>query len=965
MTRSRGGNGDDFDVNQFLQDFRKRQQGNVGSVIRWVIIGAAVLLLLVAIFALPGFLTDWFWFDSLGYTQIFQTFVLWQVGVFIVGTAVFFLFAMLNVGLAQRLSPKGPVAFEAPEELASSMRLVNWGIIGSAVLAALVMGGIAGETWPAILLYLNSTPFGVTDPVFGRDAGFYVFDLPVQRALQGWLLGTTVLTALAAGAVYVTNFVLRRKGVKDITLAVRAHVLGLGAVAMVLLAWGYQLEIPELAYASNDLFVGASYTDVNAQVLALQVLTAVALLTAALMLVSIVTGGFSLPAFGVGSLVVVGIVMGNVYPGIVQRFQVAPNELEREAPFLAANIAMTRYAFGLDQVEEIPFPADDTLPYEAIQRNQSTIDNIRLWDPRPLRETYNQIQSIRAYYGFNDVDVDRYTVDGNYRQVMVSARELLIQQLAAQAQTWTNRTLQFTHGYGVAMSPVNEVTREGLPVLFLRDIPPVGQPTITRPEIYFGERTNWTIIVRTREQEFDYPSGDGNVFTTYQEDAGVPLDSFWKRALYAWDMGDLNILISEQLLPESRILYRRDIRERVRTLAPFLTLDADPYIVADQTGRLVWIQDAFTTSRRFPHSQPSPTGINYIRNSVKITIDAYNGEVNFYVSDPGDPLIQTWERVFPGVFKPLDQLPNGLINHLRYPEDLFLTQARTYQLYHMTDPRVFYNREDVFRFPREIFDTQEQDVVPYYVIINLPATEEDKEEFVLMMPFTPGGQRNNTIAWMAGRADAENYGRLLAYQFPRDRLVFGPLQLESRISQDPRISAQFSLWSNGGARIIRGNLLMIPIENSFLYVEPIFLQAQNSSLPELKRVIAATGNRIAMEATLPEAIEVLYGRRAPSALEGTGTQTATGLPGATPVPGTGIPVPVVPTAVPTPVQPVQPVQPIQPIQPGASPQELSRAAVESYNRAQEALRRGDFAAYGEEIRRLEAILDQLVRETGG
>jgi len=617
---------------------------------------------------------------------------------------------------------------------------------------------------------------------------------------------------------------------------------------------------------------------------------------------------------------------------LIQRFQVLPNELARETPYIEYNIQFTRDAFALERVEEQPFPAEETPGYQDIIQNEVTINNIRLWDHRPLKDTYNQIQSIRLYYDFHDVDADRYTIDGNYQQVMLSARELSAEKLEAQAQTWINRRLLYTHGYGVALSPVNEVSAEGLPNLLIKDIPPVGVFDIEQPQIYYGEKTNDYVIVKTETQEFDYPMGDENVYGHYQGEGGVSLKGFIRRFVYAWQLGDFNILISGSLTPESRVLYYRNIRERVNHLAPFLKLDSDPYLVV-MDGRLFWIQDAYTTTDRYPYSEPLTNGINYIRNSVKAVIDAYNGSVTFYVADPDDALIQTYQAIFPELFVSVDQMPEYLRAHWRYPEDMFSIQASVYQTYHMRDARVFYNMEDLWTVPREVYAGQEQLMEPYYVIMRLP--DEEKEEFLLMLPFTPVN-KNNTIGWLAARCDGENYGKLLAYHFPKDRLVYGPSQIENFIQQDTVITEQLALWGRGGSRVIRGNLLLIPLGRSIMYVEPVFLQAETGGLPELKRVIVAAGDYIAMEPTLEESLAAIFGTEA---------------------------VTTEPTEVEDEVVAEPPVseEPEEPV--SAEIAALIEEAQQHYDRAQQYLQAGDWAGYGSELDALKAVLEQLVELT--
>jgi uncharacterized membrane protein (UPF0182 family) len=623
----------------------------------------------------------------------------------------------------------------------------------------------------------------------------------------------------------------------------------------------------------------------------------------------------------------------------VQNLDVAPNELDRELPYIAYNIQYTRQAFGLEHIEEYEFPAEEAVSPAAIETEQATIDNIRLWDHRPLLQTYNQIQSIRQYYQFIDVDVDRYTLDGNYRQVMISARELDPDRLPREAKSWVAQQLQYTHGYGVAMSLVSVISQEGLPQLTIRDVPPVSPMSIKQPEIYFGEKTEHYVIVRTGTPEFDYPRGDEGIFTTYSGDAGINIGSFFRRVLFALKFQDPNFLLNTAIQPDSRLLYRRQIVERVREIAPFLRFDPDPYIVVADGG-LHWIQDAYTTTDRYPYSQPyrppeRRRPFNYIRNSVKIVTNAWDGSVRFYVAEPSDPLIQTFQRIYPGLFTAMDNAPPSIRQHFRYPEELFRIQSDMYRLYHMTNPRVFYLREDVWAIPQELFYEQRVPVSPYYVIMKLPG--ENRPEFIQMLPFVPG-TRDNMIGWLAARSDEPHYGRLLAYKYPKDKLIFGPLQIETRIDQDPVISPQFTLWGQGGSRVIRGNLLVIPIGRSNLYIEPIYLQGTDSPLPELKRVIAATGNRIVMEPTLEAAIAQLFGRPAAPA---EATQ-----------PGVS-------------VVPAQPIQPGVPAPPGPTrtSAQLAAEAQDLFVRAQNALRSGDFVRYGEELRRLEETLNRLVEAT--
>ena len=615
-------------------------------------------------------------------------------------------------------------------------------------------------------------------------------------------------------------------------------------------------------------------------------------------------------------------------PGLFERFFVKPNELQLETPYIRQNIALTREAYNLGQIAVKPFPAEQDLTFQSLKDNSGTIDNIRLWDWQPLMDTYAQLQEIRTYYRFLDVDVDRYNLGDSYQQVTLAARELDPLLLSANAQTWVNLHLLFTHGNGAVMSPVTQKSAEGLPIFYLKDIPPVatGGPPITEPRIYFGQGSPGYVIVKTSTPEFDYPKGKDNAYARYDGADGIPIGGIGWRALFAWQMDDLNILLSGYITSESRILLHRNIKDRVGTIAPFLQLDRDPYVVIS-AGRLYWMQDAYTTSAWFPYAKPEPDAgdLNYIRNSVKVVIDAYNGTVDFYVTDPADPIVATYRRIFPALFKPLDAMPPDLQKHIRYPEDLFNIQALQYRAYHMDASEVFYNREDLWQFPRESTAPDEMNaggetrMAPYYIMMRLPG--EPQTEFFLMLPMTPS-KRENMIAWLAARCDLPEYGKLIVYEFPKDKLVYGPFQIEALINQNTEISQQISLWNQMGSRVIRGTLLVVPIGNSILYVSPLYLRAQSGQLPELKRVIAAYGDRVVMEETLPEALAALFKESATVA---------------------GLPAPA-----------------------GSSPSgpadERARQALADYDRALEQLKAGDWAGFGKELDALRPLLEDLTRQ---
>ncbi|MDP8924056.1 MAG: UPF0182 family protein, partial [Chloroflexota bacterium] len=777
----------------------------------------------------------------------------------------------------------------------SYRQVVNVGIVVLGLLLATIMGAVAAGQWPIALRFLNQAPFGTTDPIFGQDVGFFVFTLPFLRAIHSWALGAMLLIVTTTFAVYavVTSYELGinlERVLFSLPRAVKLHVAGLAAIMMLLVAANHLLDVYELVYSTRGVAFGASYTDVRAEMPALYLMAAVAAIAAGLMLFSAFAGSIKPALTGVATWGVVAIVGGLLFPNVIENFEVKPNQLEKERPYIENAIAMTRQAYGLDAIREQDFPAEDAVSPDALRESPETVPNIRLWDHRPLLDALNQLQSIRSYYRFDDVDVDRYLLPEGYRQVMVAAREMATEGLQSQARTWVNQRLKFTHGYGVTMAVVAGVAEEGRPQLVVQDVPPRGEIPITRPEIYYGTRPSGYVIVRTNEAEFDYPRGDDNVETRHAGGTGVNIGGLLSRAAFALRFRDGNLLLSGAIRPESELLFRRGIRERVERVAPFLMQDGDPYIVVSD-GQLFWMLDTYTHSSAYPYSQPriwppDPRAagearprvvLNYIRNSVKVVMNAYDGSLQFYVADQTDPLIQTYQGIFPGLFSPLAEMPEGLRQHVRYPEDLFKIQVERLNTFHMQDPAVFYNREDVWAIPQEKFSSNVIEVDPYYVIMRLPG--EAREEFLLMQPLTPLN-RHNMIAWFAARSDQANYGKLLLYKYPKDKLIFGPLQVENRIDQDPVISSQFTLWSQSGSTVIRGNMLVIPIGASNLYVEPIYLRSESGGIPELKRVVVSTGNRVVMEPTLEEALAKLFGApaaRAPAA-PATGAQVQPAAP---------------------------------------------------------------------------------------
>ncbi|MFQ5996750.1 MAG: UPF0182 family protein [Dehalococcoidales bacterium] len=882
---------------------------------RWlIIIGTLVFLFIIATIG-KSIYTEWLWFDSLGFSSVYTTIVVTRLWLFAVGVFVFLVLLLSNLFLARRLSPVSEDNVFIGQGLVIVRRMFDIGILISALFLSLIFGLVTSGRWEMVLRFSKATNFNITEPLLGRDVAFYLFNLPLYHFIQGWLIWATIIILIFTATIYVLNIGLRRTA---FTIAIKGHLSILGAAIFFLIAWSYRLKIFDLLYSQRGIIFGASYTDVHAQWLAWRILIVIAVISGLLLLIGIFRRGRRWLFIPIGLWAVLAIIFGSIYPAIVQRFQVEPNELDKERPYIKYNIQLTRLAFGLDRIEEKDIPVGVAPSEEDIAKNSATINNIRLWDYRPIKDTYNQIQSIRLYYDFNDIDVDRYQIDGNYRQVLLGARELSPEKLAAQAQTWVNRRLQFTHGYGVALSPTNEVTEQGLPNLWIKDVPPSGTIKIERPEIYFGEKTEDYVIVNTKVAEFDYPKGDTNVYTSYKAEKEIKLNSFIRKLAFAWELGDINLLISGELTEESQLLYRRNIQQRVQHIAPFLKLDGDPYIVIND-GKLYWIQDAYTVSDRYPYSQPTPEGINYVRNSVKIVISAYDGSVTFYLIDPEDAIANTYAAIFPALFTSIEEMPESLRAHLRYPHDLFRVQVSVYQTYHMQDPRVFYNKEDLWTTPVETYADAERSMEPYYVIMRLPG--EEREEFVLMLPFTPT-QKDNMITWLAARSDGDKYGKLIAYNFPKDKLIYGPRQIEARIDQDPTISSQLTLWGQKGSQVIRGNLLVIPIEQSILYVEPVYLKAERGQLPELKRVVVASGDLIAMEPTLAQSLSTIYAGLSAEELPVTAPPAAPGMP--------------------------------------AELAELAELAQEHYTKAQEHLKAGDWAGWGEELRKMEEVLNQLV-----
>ncbi len=848
------------------------QPGQIGTPdIPWrsVILWGGGLGLIIGLFILAFWLldvyTNFLWFGNLGFEGVYRTILVQRIWLFFTGSALFAAIASVSVWLTYRYG-RGQQVTPVPEETLELLRpLTLAGAIFVIVVAALIFGGVAGGGWNVVLGFIHATPFGIEDPQFGRDVSFYVFTLPLHELVQGWLLGAFVVTLLLSLGMYFVHFSLRG-AVFTLTPQVRTHLSVLGALLLFTFGYGYWIDIYSLVFSDNGAVVGATYADVNARIPGLTILIFIVSAGGILLLLNAFWLKGTRLMVGIGLLWIGGLILLQfAWPNAVQRFQVIPSELERERPFIARNIDATRDAFGLNRIAESAYPIRDNprVTGEIVDTNPGIISNLRLWDHRPFLDTLNQIQFIRLYYDFQDVDVDRYTLDGEYTQLMVSARELSPERLPQEAQNWVNRTLQFTHGFGAVAAPVTEFTDDGKPEFVLQDVPPTGKIAVDRPEVYYGENTRDYVVVNSAVEEFSYPTEtDIPVRARYQGNGGVPISGFLRQLAYAWKFRDLNLMISGEITPGSRIQYTRNIQERVADVAPFLVLDDDPYVTV-VNGELLWIQDAYTVTSRYPYSTPFAGELgefNYIRNSVKVVMSAYGGDLTFYVIEQDDPLVRTYQKMFPKLFMSIDDIDTkhpGLQEHIRYPEGLFQAQAQQYLQYHMTDTTVFFNKEDQWSIPQETYFGQNNLVMqPYYLIMKLP--DSVQEEFVLLMPFTPA-ERPNMVSWLAALNDGDRYGQLVNFVFPRGKQLDGPQQVEARIDNDPDISQQFTLWGQVGSTVLRGNLLVVPIDNTILYVEPVFLQADNLAFPELKQIIVADAGEVVMRPTLRSALDALTG----------------------------------------------------------------------------------------------------------
>jgi uncharacterized membrane protein (UPF0182 family) len=824
-----------------------------------------------------SYYVDVLWFESLGYRDVFWKTLGLQWGIFTAFAVATFLilygsFLALKRAYLPDL-PSGHTIFIGGQPLKLPvepvLRLIALGL--SLAVAAVTGAGMMLE-WPTIALFWYAPPTagGFVDPIFGKPLNFFLFTLPGWQLLVGWLLTLAIITC--AFAVF---FILITGGTRAFAGRSRTYVTlpwrGLSitfAVLLLVLALRVYLGRFERLFDGHTIFAGVTYSDAHVMLPGMLIVCAALVLGAVIVTVNalrVPRGRWIAAAILPAALCFVSLQVVGWY---VSSFVVKPNELVREQPYIAHNIALTRQAYGLDRVSQREFPAETDVAAADATNNQATLQNIRLWDWRALQDTLRQIQEIRTYYDFPDIDIDRYEIDGVTRQVMLATRELNVEKLPESSRNWINEKLIYTHGYGITMNPVNGFTPEGLPTLLLSNMPvqsTVRGLTVTRPEVYFGELTNTDVYVKTRQKEFNYPQGQTNSLTSYEGNGGIVLGGFLRRIIIALDRGDLAKLpFSDDVNPDSQLLMRRNVRDRVSALAPFLTYDPDPYIVLGDDGRLSWVMDAFTASNTYPyasHYHLDRDPINYMRNSVKVVIDAYNGATTFYVFDAEDPIIAAYRRIFPSLFKDASTMPPGLRKHMRYPELLLNLQAEVYGLYHMTDPGAFYNREDLWTIASEVGMSEGGQQVthtmePNFVLMKLPG--ETGMEFVEILPFTPAN-RNNLIGWIAGRSDGAQYGASVVYNFPKTKLVDGPLQIEARIDQNAQLSGQLTLWNQQGSHVRRGALLVIPSGRALLYAEPIYLQAERSPMPELRLVVLAVQDRLAYGPTFESAMAALFG----------------------------------------------------------------------------------------------------------
>jgi uncharacterized protein len=924
---------------------------------RWLI-GALVLLIIVLSRGLAIYLSA-AWFSSLGFSAVYWYIFKLKVGLFVVFALLTVLllrtaFWLLEKAFAgQTLENRTIVLNNQPVQFSPArfVRPLGWIL---AVLFGVFYGLAMKSEWQSFALYFNQSAAPAADPIFQKPLAFYLFSLPVYDAISSWLI-VLAFIVLCAAIIYSLLalpeklLTTARKNVAKTPFSAVSIAL---AAFLALLAWRTYLSRFPYLWADHQTFSGITFAEAKYLLPALSLVSIALLIAATICLINAFSKrGLRLLLVALAIPLAVYIVGVFMVPAYVTSFIVKPNELGRETPYIEQNIAWTRRAFGLEQVELREFEAENSVEALNLNANRPTLENIRLWDWHALQDTLKQIQAIRTYYDFSDVDVDRYNVDASIRQMMVAAREINVNNLPESSRNWINEKLIYTHGYGITMNTANEFTPEGMPRFIVSDMPVQSNSKdvkVTRPEIYFGQETNTDVYVKTRQKEFDYPQGETNTYTSYQGTGGISIGGRARRMLLAWALGDLSKLpFSDDVNSESRVLIHRNIRELVNGIAPFLIYDNDPYIVVSNEGRLFWMMDAFTESATYPYSRHHDVGannINYIRNSVKVVIDAYNGTTHFYVFDSQDPIIATYRATFPSLFEDASQMPADLRAHVRYPETLIRVQGEVYGLYHTQSAKVFFQREDVWNVAQQVgLDQQNQKRVqpidPYFVLMQLPG-ETTHNEFVLILPFTPAG-RNNLIGWMAGRCDGDNYGKLLIFNFPKSRLIDGPLQIEARIDQNSQLSSQFTLWNQQGSHVLRGHLLVIPIGRSLIYVEPIYLKAESSPMPELRLVVLATQDRLGYGQTFDEAMTNLFGDLArPSTSENTEQPKAK--------PAEGAPKPA---ASPSPAEGAAP----------ATVQQLINKAVQEFEEYQRLTSQGKLGEAGQKLEQHKRTLEELKR----
>lgn len=819
---------------------------------------------------ISNFYIDYEWFKSYNKLNVFWTLFLTKFNVQGAFSLIFVGIFFLNFLLIKALAGKGRIftrnildRLHIPV-LGTPKRALFLVLAISVVIIGFFMGMGASVYWKEYLMYSHAAPFSnfPSDPIFNKDLGFYVFSLPFYKFLLHWLMVSLVMITAFSFLFHILNAgIFNENGKIEFSLFARAHLSTLFASIVFIHGIGYRISAYDLLFSQRGKFYGAGYTAVHAQLTAYNICMIISFIAVALLLFNIFRRSFRFPVIVLLSLIPVYFLLGTIYPSIQQRFYVEPSELDKESAYIKNNIQFTRLSYGIDKVSEKQFANKGNLTYKDIIKNKNTLQNIRLWDWRPLKQTYKQLQELKPYYQFNDVDIDRYMIDNEKIAVNLSARELATAKLSSQSKTWINQHLVYTHGYGLVLSRVDKITPEGLPEMLIYDIPPkTKMPAgIKRPEIYYGEHENSYVITGTSISpgEFDYPYGDINKYTKYDGKGGVELNSLFKRLLFELAFNDINILISGNVSNKSKVLYRRNIMEMVRSLTPFLEFDDDPYLVMS-AGRLYWIIDGYTTSDKLPYSTPIKAfddTINYIRNSVKVIIDAYDGTMNYYICDENDPIIKTYSKIFEGLFQKFTDIPADLQKHIRYPETLFNIQCRTLLRYHMTNVNVFYNNEDLWGIPRQIFENVEESINSYYLVTTLPG--EKRSEFVLIMPFTPA-KKDNMIGFLVAYCDQPSYGELKLFALPKEKLSYGPMQIEARINQDTEISKLLTLWSQKGSKVIKGNMLAIPIEESLIFIEPLYLKAESSEMPELKQVIVSYADKVVMEANLLASLDKLF-----------------------------------------------------------------------------------------------------------